>query len=117
MVELYLGANRHTITLNEASCLQNVLNRQGSAEAVVLRDSINAATQAATPTPIQLGPEEIAALREAICGDLFIGFPGLTSLQNAVCLEGFPGSGLESAFAGEGRPAQGLRDRLRRSPR
>jgi hypothetical protein len=120
MIELCLGADRHKITLNEASCLKGTLNSHGSAGAVAIRDWIDAATQAATSSPIQLGPEEIATLRDAICGDLFIGFPGLTSLQSAVCLDGFPGQGLESAFAGprgEERATRGLRDRLRRSSR
>ena len=113
VLELYLGANPHNITLNEAGALKNVLDQNGSAGAVALRHSIDAATEGATPPAIHLSPDDIAALRDAICGDLFIGFPGLTSLQNAVCLEGFPGKGLESAFGAEEPPAQGLRDRLR----
>ena len=31
---------------------------------------------AAIPDPIRLGSDDIAALRDALCEDLFIGFPG-----------------------------------------
>ena len=101
MLELYIGDNLHYVPLNDAKVLQDVLHKHGSADATALRRSIEAASAAAMPDPIRLGPDEIAVLRDALCEDLFIGFPALTSLQAAVC-SNYPGKGLEEYFPQRG---------------
>ena len=87
MIAFCVGANMYYVPTSELTALLNTLHRDGSAGATALRDTINAATGAAIPDPIRLGPDDIAALGDAICGDLFIGFPALSSLQNAICRE------------------------------
>lgn len=101
MLGLYIGDNLHYIPLNDAKVLQSVLHEDGSADATALRRSIEAASAAAIPDPIRLGPDDIAALRDALREDLFIGFPALTSLQAAVCSD-YPGKGLERYFTQRG---------------
>lgn len=85
MLEFHLGANLYYVPQNEASVLQRLLHEDGSAHATALRRSMDAATGIALPPPIRLGPNDIAALRDVLCSDLFIGFPALSSLQSAVC--------------------------------
>jgi len=101
VLELYIGDNLHYVPLNDAKVLQDVLHKHGSADATALRRSIEAASAAAMPDPIRLGPDDIAVLRDALCDDLFIGFPALTSLQAAVC-SNYPGKGLEEYFPQRG---------------
>jgi len=98
---LYIGDNLHYVPLNDAKVLQSLLHEDGSANATALRRSIDAASAAAVPDPIGLGPDDIAALRDVLCGDLFIGFPAITSLQAAVCTD-YPGKGLEEYFTQRG---------------
>jgi hypothetical protein len=98
---LYIGDNLHYVPLNDAKVLQSLLHEDGSAEATALRRSLEAAGAAAIPDPLRLGPEDIAALRDVLCEDLFIGFPALTSLQAAVCSD-YPGKGLEEYFTQRG---------------
>ena len=97
----YIGDNLHYVPLNDAKVLQSLLHEAGSADATALRRSIDAATAAAIPDPIRLGPDDVAALRDALCDDLFIGFPALTGLQAAVCSD-YPGKGLEDYFTQRG---------------
>lgn len=87
MIAFSVGANLYYVPNSELTALLNTLHRDGSAGATALRHTINAATSTAIPDPIRLGPEDIAALGDAICADLFIGFPALSSLQNAICRE------------------------------
>ena len=97
MIGFYVGSDLHYVPQNELSVLQSILDRDGSAAAVALRRMIDAATGVAIPDPIRLGPDDIAALGDVICADLFIGFPALSSLQSAVCSD-YPGKGLAEYF-------------------
>lgn len=85
MLEFHLGANLHYVPPDEASVLRRLLGDDGSAQAAALRRSMEAAAGVALPPPIRLGPDDIAALRDVLCPDLFIGFPALSTLQSAVC--------------------------------
>jgi hypothetical protein len=97
MLGLYIGDNLHYVPLDDAKVLKRLLHEAGSAAATALRRSIDAATAAAIPDPIRLGPDDLAALRDALCDDLFLGFPAITSLQAAVCSD-YPGKGLDQYF-------------------
>ena len=101
MLGLYIGDNLHYVPLGDAKVLQDVLRKHGSADATALGRSLEAAGAAAIPDPIRLGSDDIAALRDALCEDLFIGFPAITSLQAAVCSD-YPGKGLEEYFTRRG---------------
>jgi hypothetical protein len=85
VLEFHLGANLHYVPLTEAGVLQRLLGDDGSTRAAALRSSMEAAIRVALPPPIRLGPDDIAALRDVLCPDLFIGFPALSGLQSAVC--------------------------------
>lgn len=80
LIEINLGAARHTLTLPEAGDLRDWLSDTRSlaaqALATYLREAIDDATR---PQAIRLGLDDIAALRSVLCETKLSGLPGLES--------------------------------------
>lgn len=85
MIEINLGATRHSLTLPEAGVLRDWLSDTRSLAAQALAKSLGDEMEANQPQGIRLGLDDIAALRSVLCGPKLSGLPGLEGLQTALC--------------------------------
>jgi len=85
MIEINLGATRHTLTLPEAGVLRDWLSDTRALAAQTLATSLREAMGAMQPRVIRLGLDDIAALRSVLCETKLSGLPGLEGLQAALC--------------------------------
>ena len=86
MIELKLGAVSHFLDTEEARVLYELLQSTGSVEAGSLAESIGGRIGDAPGHRIQLGLDDIHALREVLCGGDALGYKGLVMLQTALCV-------------------------------
>ena len=87
MIELKLGAVSHFLDTEEARALYELLQIAGSVEAGSLAESIGRGLGDAPGRRIQLGLDEIHALREVLCVGDALGHEGLVTLQTAICVD------------------------------
>jgi hypothetical protein len=84
-IEFNLGAARHALTLPEAGVLRDWLGDTRALAAQSLAASLRKELDANRPHFIQLGLDDIAALRSVLCETKLSGLPGLESLKTALC--------------------------------